>query len=477
MRAALARLCLLTGLALTGCNSKESKVADLGALYNHAAQNIESERTPVIVIPGILGSKLVDDAGTKVWGSFTFGAADPDFPVGARLIALPMQFGTPLHELRDEVYPSDVLDTVTVDVGLLRGFEIGAYVDIMKTLAAGKYRDQNLGEAGAVDYGGLHYTCFQLPYDWRRDISEQAQALHELIAEAQTLTRDELGLAPDAPVRVDVVAHSMGGLVLRYYLRYGTQRLPDDGSMPELTWAGASNVRQAILIGTPNAGSVLALKQLVNGYDLNPLFPNYRPSILGTMPAIYQLMPRPRHARIVEAGTREPVDLYDPATWERFGWGLVSPAEDAKLRDLLPEASSREERLEIARDHLAKSLAKARQLHEALDLQAQPPEGTTISLFLGDSEPTPAILAVSNNGSLRVLETTPGDGTVTRDSALLDERVGNEWQPFLRSPVAWRRVQFIFEDHIGLTRNPTFVDNLLFMLLETSPSGVGPTHE
>ena len=97
--------------------------------------------------------------------------------------------------------------------------------------------------------------------------------------------------------------------------------------------------------------------------------------------------------------------------------------------------------------------------------------------FLGDSEDTPAVIGVRRDGSLRVIESTPGDGTVTRDSAVMDERVGSEWQPFLQSPIAWRRVQFIFEDHLGLTRNPTFTDNLLFMLLESAPSGIGPTEE
>ena len=460
-------------LVLTACQTSKPKIADLGTIYNQAATGIGAERTPVVVIPGILGSKLVDENGTKVWGSFTFGAADPDFPHGARLVALPMQKGTPLSELRDEVYASDVLDTVTVDIGLLRGFEIGAYIDIMKTLAAGRYRDQSLGESGAVDYGGLHYTCFQLAYDWRRDISEQARALHDVIAEAQLIAREELGLSADTPIRVDIVAHSMGGLVLRYYLRYGPNPLPEDGSIPEITWEGAKNVRQAILIGTPNAGSIVSLKQLLNGYDLNPIFPNYRPTILGTMPAIYQLLPRARHNRVVDAETKEPIDIFDPRVWERYNWGIISSDEDDKLRELLPGIDSREERLEIARDQLEKSLAKAKQFHEALDKPASPPAGTTISIFVGDSEATDSVYGITKSGKIRVLETAPGDGTVTRDSAVMDERVGGVWKPFLRSPVDWHRVQFIFEEHIGLTRDPTFVDNILFMLLETKGSGIG----
>jgi hypothetical protein len=450
---------------LAGC-AKPPEQADLAAIYDTPAQALGGVRNPVIVIPGILGSKLKDADGTKVWGSFTFGAADADTPDGARQISLPMQLGTPLRDLRDEVSPAGVLDVIVADVGLFRGLEFSAYADILTALDAGRYRDQGLGEAGVVDYGGLHYTCFQYGYDWRRDIAESAADLDALIKDAQAASRVGNGLPDDAPVKVDVVAHSMGGLVLRYYLRYGTQPLPEDGSLPALTWAGAEHVSNAVLVGTPNAGSVLSLKQLVNGWDLNPLFPNYQPSIMGTMPAVYQLLPRSRHARVLDAETGAPVDLYDPQTWIGYGWGLADPGQDAKLKDLLPDAASPEERREIALDHLRKCLARAEQLHRALDVPAAPPPTLRLSLFAGDSRPTPAVFAVSDDGRIRLTAEEPGDDTVTRASAVMDERTGRAWEPRLRSPVAWHRVQFMFTNHLGLTREPAFVDNLLWTLLE-----------
>ena len=220
---------LLLIFTTTGCAFQSPPSADLASIYNESAQNLGDNRTPVVVIPGILGSKLGDEDGSKVWGSFTFGAVDVDTADGARTLSLPMQLDTPLSELRDSVTPVDVLDVVEIDVGLVRGIRMGAYVDIMKTLAAGNYRDESLGRSGAIDYGGLHYTCFQLPYDWRRDIAEQAAALDGVIRDAQDANRTALGLDDSDPLKVDVVAHSMGGLVLRYYLRYGTQPLPNDG--------------------------------------------------------------------------------------------------------------------------------------------------------------------------------------------------------------------------------------------------------
>jgi hypothetical protein len=51
-------------------------------------------------------------------------------------------------------------------------------------------------------------------------------------------------------------------------------------------------------------------------------------------------------------------------------------------------------------------------------------------------------------------------------SALLDERAGGSWSPGLVSPIDRTRVNFLFTDHLGLTRDPGFTDNLLFLLLE-----------
>lgn len=458
---ALALLGLL-GL-LAGCSSR----VPLGAIYSEPAQRLADQRTPVIVIPGVLGSKLEDGlTGQKVWGSFTFGAADTDLPEGAREAALPMREGVPLRELRDQVEAVDVLDTLEVDLGPLRGIQLAAYVDILETLAVGKYRDASLGRAGAVDYGGRHYTCFQYPYDWRRDIAEQAGGLARLIREAQQAAREEQGLAADAPVKVDVVAHSMGGLVLRYYLRYGTAALPEDGSLPEITWAGAADVRLAILVGTPNLGATGALRQLVEGWDLNPFFPNYRASVLGTMPSIYQLLPR-SGAAVVDAWGK-PLALYDPATWEHYQWGLLDPRQAEYLSWLLPDETPQARR-RIAADQIRKSLARAEQFHRAIDVPASPPAGTEIFLFAGDEHLTETVVRVRSDGELEQWGEEAGDGSVARYSALGDLRWGQPWQAWLRTPVAWQRVQFLDGDHQFLTNGTDFADNLLYLLMERPP--------
>ena len=62
---------------------------------------------------------------------------------------------------------------------------------------------------------------------------------------------------------------------------------------------------------------------------------------------------------------------------------------------------------------------------------------------------------------------------MTRSSALLDERVGGEWRPGVVTPIPWRQVSFVFADHLAMTRDHGFTDNLLFLLLE-EPRGARP---
>src|SRR5947199_9960754 len=106
------------------------RLPDLGGLYNAAAQRHEPWRNPVIVIAGILGSRLRDgETHRLVWGAFSGDYADPRRADGARQISLPMRPGAPLSERRDTVHPDGALDGPRVSVfgvhGSLRGYEHG----------------------------------------------------------------------------------------------------------------------------------------------------------------------------------------------------------------------------------------------------------------------------------------------------------------------------------------------------------------
>ncbi|WP_089945266.1 esterase/lipase family protein [Candidatus Entotheonella palauensis] len=458
-------------LVFAGCTTK-LYTPDLGGLYNKLVQQEDPYRNPVLVIPGILGSKLRDaDSGAIVWGAFGPGSANPKKPQGARLIALPMREGAPLNELRDQVHSDGALDRVRISLLGLR-LQLKAYFYILSTLGAAGYRDDQLGQAGAIQYGKGHYTCFQYDYDWRRDIVESAKQLHAFIVEKRAYVQAETAKRhgiQDLDVKFDIIAHSMGGLVARYYLRYGAADLPADGSLPLLTWAGAKYVENLVMVGTPNAGSIDSLITLVEGKKVAPLLPNYQPALLGTMPSAYQLLPRGRHGVLVESADsgKRIQDLYDPDLWERMGWGLADPRQDAVLKVLLPDIGDRLTRRRIALEHQRKSLQRAKRFAAALDVRASPPAGLSLYLIAGDAVPPEAVVAVdATSGVFKVVEEAPGDGTVLRSSALMDERLGTSRLGRLESPIDWTSVQFLFKDHIGLTKDTSFTDNLLFFLFE-----------
>ncbi len=93
-----------------------------------------------------------------------------------------------------------------------------------------------------------------LPYSLTKTIAKNAEELAEYISGVMTLTGAE---------KVDLVAHSMGGLVSRYYL---------DEIMQE------PNVTQLIMLGTPNGGSncsnfqIYLRKYLPAALELTPFY-------------------------------------------------------------------------------------------------------------------------------------------------------------------------------------------------------------
>lgn len=435
-------------------------------IYGRAAKQSAAERNPVIVIPGILGSRLVEKGtGRCIWGEFDTNFVDPLTPEGARLASLHISPGLALDEIRTPVEPDGALDKVR---GRVLGLpvELSAYREIILTLGAGGYTGELLAANKAIDYGiNQLSTCFQFPYDWRRSLVDNAAELGRFIDAVLRYAKREAGCAHD--VKVDLVCHSLGGMLARYFVRYGGNRPPTPREridMPE--WLGADRVEQIVMIGTPNAGSLEALQKLVIGLPSSAMTPPYTPQILSTFPSIYQLLPRGRHGCAVDAKTGETIkDLLDIDLWIRMGWGLADPDAEAELAKLVPALPTASQRRRAALEHLAKCLEETRQVQNALDTPARVPSGVSKYLFAGDAKPTARVAAVGHR-QVDFIEYASGDGTVLRDSALMDERLGGQWKPRVQTPIDWAHITFLHTDHMGLTRSPTFTDNLLYLLLE-----------
>ena len=108
----------------------------------------------------------------------------------------------------------------------------------------------------------------------------------------------------------------------------------------------------------------------------------------------------------------------------------------------------------------------------ALDRPANAPADLNLYLVAGDAEPTTSVISVNeSDGSIEIIETAPGDGSVLRSSALLDERLGGAWSPRVETPIDFGQVLMLPAGHLALTHNDVFRDNVLYWLLE-EPSGL-----
>ncbi len=489
---------LFASLFLAGCSSVRSGEPEVQELYREAAKR--ETRNPVVVIHGILGSRLVERATSKVvWGAFTNEAIDVETPQGARALALDMGAGSDAFSYDPktaDVYPTGPVGAI--DVSLLFGvISVDVYAKILRSLGVGGYVDRvSVGPEYAED----HFTCHTFFYDWRRDNVQNAIALGQYLKKTRVRIDRSARLKVEAlksegsqrslreakeleewleeGYRFDIVAHSMGGLIARYFLRYGAQDLPIDGSAHEVTWAGAEEVDRLVMVGTPNLGAMDAFNQLLNGFDLAFFLPTYHQAILGTMPAIYQLLPRNDNQLLRdEGGVVADIDLFDPDVWDREGWGLMDQDSEEGLKWLLPDVDTATKRRRRAKAHLAWCLKRAQRFNNSLDKDPETPCPAEIRLFAADTVPTLArgVVSRGEGGRAKIRfageETSElGDGTVPRFSATADRRFGkNQSATWLDSSVPWSSITFLPDDHLGLTANPLFTNNLLFFLLEQPP--------
>ncbi len=256
----------------------------------------------------------------------------------------------------------------------------------------------------------------------------------------------------------------MGGLVARYYLMYGSRPLNGTGEMP-VTWAGARHVDKLIVVGTPNGGSVYPFKDLVEGFKLSPILPRFQAAVIGTMPSTYELLPPGSGAPLIDEHS-QPIDYYDVAQWESRNWGLLDPEQDEVLASLMPEVGDPGQRRSRARGHLQKMLRNARAFHTALSCACRPPAGLELHAFVGDAVQTGSRVQVGADGKMEIIDWIAGDGSVTRPSVLRDLRRPDEMSQRLKSPIPWTGTHFVFSDHVKMTADPAFVDNVLHLLLE-----------
>jgi pimeloyl-ACP methyl ester carboxylesterase len=467
-------------LATAGAGCGARRTPDLGRVF--AGVRERKGKRPVIVIPGILGSRIVNRrTGEVVWPSVFRSDVDG--------LSLPT---TPdLVNNRDELVAARIVESARLAGNF--GPEVYVYHYLIRALEDyGGYRE---GDWANPPEDGDRDTFYVFSYDWRRDNVESARLLVKRV-EALKL---KLG-RPD--LRFNVVAHSMGGLVARYAAMYGDKDLPPEGDAPRPDWAGAGFVNKVFMFGTPNAGSAEAFAVLLEGYSVTEglrrrvhLLNKLSREDVMTAPSIFQLLPHGAVARFLDRDLRPlSVDLYDPAVWRRYGW---SAANDPIFRASYERGVARDEEAPTTRGTLADLdayfdavLARARRFHQALDATvADAP--VKLFAFGGDCEETlsapvimqdektgrwltltrPKSLKGSDGRKLKREEVVramyaPGDGRVTRDSLMgVGLSDAGRASAFYETPLPVAYAAFACDLHSELQNNRTLQDNALTLLV------------
>lgn len=393
---------------------------------------------PVVIVPGMLGSELVRPDGTQAW--LNLGNA-----LGHHDLSLPLTL--PLSASRDELVAGGLLG---VDGVLPRLFGFTEYAEILELLeSAGFVRDRPPPARRA--------TFHVFNYDWRRDLVESARRLHHFLEDLA----EEYG---DPGRRFALVGHSMGGLVTRYYLRYG-------GAEPggPVTWAGASRTRSMTLVATPSGGSIHALSAVLNGERVGLSATTLAADVIRRMPAIYQLLPPKRTAALLdEKGAPVHADLHDSETWRRFGWGPFAPAGAADDAERAPDGAARED----VEAFVVAALARAAAFHEGLARRPDTPCPVRVALVGGHCLPTLARTVVSERPGLapRFEPRSPleaeamleaGDGRVTRASLLASHLPASRGSEADCGIPEADRTFLGCADHHGIYSEPTFQGMLL----------------
>lgn len=432
-----------------------------GEIAKKALEYEGIKRNPVILVHGFFGSSLVDtQSGINLWGDFDIKETVSISPFKMHKLAHPMQLGIPLNKIQQSVKADKLLEEVNIQfMGL--PLKMPAYKDMVEILIKGGFQPENYKLQANKSYN----TLFNFAYDWRCDLQQNARKLHEFIHEKKKYIQKQYqkfyGLK-NYNVQFDIIAHSMGGLITRYFLRYGDQDLPKDGSSPELTWEGTEHLDRAIIVGTPNSGYLDTFLELLQGSPMQP----YPPAVLGTLPSYYQMLPAPETESVIDKKTREPIDIFDPEIWVKMKWGLANPKNDPVLKYIIPDAKTEKERREIAWDHLIKCLTRAKNFIHSLKVKTTKPDDLSLELVCGNGIKTNRRAEVDpETGAVEVCQFASGDGKVLTTSALCDERAeANNEAHFMTSPINWTNIMLLRAAHMGITKAQGFEDNLLFLL-------------
>ncbi len=247
----------------------------------------------IIFVPGNYGSALKKKTtGERVWLTVSEGLW------GSSTLALD----------QDGLEISGAMELI--EDGILRKVcvvPLVYVVDVYGSLLE-KLEDRFKGKAQIIPFS----------YDWRQDNFKAVTELGQLVDK----------LIDSGTRSISILAHSMGGLIATYYLRYGKQEPEKTPELPIETWNGAQKIDRVVLAGVPFRGAMSRFQHMQTGtkFGLNRTL--LTAQAISSLPATYQLLPFFENSKILSKSLRPiPNVIFDSHYWIQHGWGLMSAQE------------------------------------------------------------------------------------------------------------------------------------------------------
>ncbi|WP_312109474.1 alpha/beta fold hydrolase [Brevibacillus reuszeri] len=248
---------------------------------------------PVILIPGIGGSRLEAEEGgktTEIWlglGDSLVGINDPKH---RRLLSL-----EPIQPNSVDVGPREQGVTIYPERAE-EGFSAIEYLSYSPLDPIRNMTEQYYSMVKKLEKTGYrkHRTIFAMPYDWRYSSTKNSTYLKEKI---------DLALQRSGARQVHLVVHSMGGLLVRETL------------LSNVSYQ--SKVNRIVYMGTPFLGSPRAYQAIRFGYNFSiPWMAEDTGRIISEYaPAVYELLPSKKYFETVSFLKKNRNDLY---TYDEF---------------------------------------------------------------------------------------------------------------------------------------------------------------
>ena len=286
-------------------------IAALPEAEREAVQSALRATQPVVIfLPGVLGSKL-DEGGDTIFG------------------------GKPSAKIAYVEGKSSAKAEILDELALLP----------VRTSYTNAYSKPVSYMQGITLAQGASFKIFA--YDWRQSNIRSAEHLSDFIC----THIEDIQSRP-----VIFIAHSMGGIVLKYWLaeKYRSAKCGDqkiDQVVP------VASIKHVVFVGTPHLGAPKALSALLDNYYLIGDRTSALPSRVlndrvvqnlneygGTFPSAYELLPRltpecgakwATHPVLLNvAGSNQPVqNIFFVELWKNYKWPKGPYANTPKLRE------------------------------------------------------------------------------------------------------------------------------------------------